>query len=60
MSEIEKDVKEALAAEIEEDFLRRREERKSLERKWQLNMNFVRGNQYCDLDRAGDIVEEDK
>ena len=60
MSEIEKDAKDALAAEIEEDFLRRREERRGLERSWQLNMNFVCGNQYCDLDGAGEIVEEDK
>ena len=60
MSEIEKDLKDALAAEIEEDFLRRREERRGLERSWQLNMNFVCGNQYCDLDGAGEIIEEDK
>ena len=60
MNEIEKDAKDALAAEIEEDFLRRREERRSLERRWQLNMNFVCGNQYCDLDGAGEIIEEDK
>ena len=60
MTEIEKNAKDALAAEIEEDFLRRREERRSLERKWQLNMNFVCGNQYCDLDGAGEIIEEDK
>lgn len=60
MNEFEKDAKDALAAEIEEDFLRRREERKRLERSWQLNMNFVCGNQYCDLDGAGEIVQEDK
>ncbi|MCH5148891.1 MAG: hypothetical protein J1G05_06010 [Clostridiales bacterium] len=60
MTEIEKDTKDALAAEIEDDFLRRREERRSLERSWQLNMNFVSGNQYCDLDGAGEIIEEDK
>ena len=60
MTENDKDTKDALAAEIEEDFLRRREERRSLERSWQLNMNFVCGNQYCDLDGAGEIVEEDK
>ncbi len=65
MTEFEKDnkdelAKDALAAEIEEDFIRRREERKSLERGWQLNMNFVCGNQYCDIDGAGEIVQEDK
>ena len=60
MTENEKDKKDELAAEIEEDFLRRREERRTLERRWQLNMNFVSGNQYCDLDGAGEIIEEDK
>lgn len=60
MNEMEKDLKDALAAEIEEDFLRRRAERRNLERSWQLNMNFVCGNQYCDLDGAGEIIEEDK
>lgn len=60
MNEVEKDMKDALVSEIEEDYLRRREERRSLERSWQLNMNFVCGNQYCDLDGAGEIVQEDK
>ncbi len=56
----EKTPEERLALEVEEDFLRRRSERKALERSWQLNMNFVCGNQYCDLDAAGEIYEEDK
>ena len=50
----EKTPEEKLALEVEEDFLRRREERRTLERGWQLNMNFVCGNQYCGLDAAGD------
>lgn len=52
--------REPLAEEIENDFLRRREERRTLERSWQLNMNFVNGNQYCDVDASGEIAEEDK
>lgn len=51
---------ERLAGEVENDFLRRRQERKSLERSWQLNMNFAAGNQYCGLDSKGEIVEEGK
>jgi len=51
---------ERLAGEVENDFLRRQQERKSLERRWQLNMNFVAGNQYCDLDAKGEIAEEGK
>ena len=62
MSELknEKSPEERLALEVEEDFLHRRDERKALERGWQLNMNFVCGNQYCDLDAAGEMFEEDK
>ncbi len=51
---------ERLAGAVENDFLRRQQERKSLERRWQLNMNFVAGNQYCDLDAKGEIAEEGK
>lgn len=54
----EKTPEEKLAIEVEEDFLRRREERRTLERGWQLNMNFVCGNQYCGLDAAGELYEE--
>ncbi len=51
--------KRALAAEITEDFSARQRARKQLERGWQLNMNFVSGNQYCDISPAGEIEEED-
>lgn len=48
-----------LAAEVTQDFLKRQEERRLLERGWQLNMNFVSGNQYCDINALGEIEEED-
>lgn len=48
-----------LAREICEDFQARQRERRQLERGWQLNMNFVSGNQYCDISPAGEIEEED-
>ena len=51
---------ELLVDEVTEDFLRRQEERKRLERGWQLNMNFVNGNQYCDINSSGEIYEEEK
>ncbi len=50
---------EELAREVFKDFERRREERRALERGWQLNMNFVNGKQYCGIDRSGEIVEEE-
>jgi hypothetical protein len=55
-----KDRDKMVAEEVTKDFLRRQEERRYLERSWQLNMNFVSGNQYCDVNSAGEIYEEDK
>ena len=49
-----------LAEEIVEDFESRREARRSIENGWTLNMNFVSGNQYCDVSPFGEIVEEEK
>ena len=43
---------------VKEAFESRREARRSLERSWELNMNFLSGNQYCDVGPAGEIVEE--
>jgi hypothetical protein len=42
------------------DFRRRQEERRYIERGWQLNMNFLSGNQYCDVNALGEIEEEGK
>ncbi|MBQ8322559.1 MAG: hypothetical protein IJX91_01185 [Clostridia bacterium] len=52
--------KAKLAAEIEADFERRREARRSIESGWILNMNFFSGNQYCDVSPFGGVVDEDK
>ncbi len=62
MTETEKEERrrEKIAAEVTEDFERRREARRSVESGWLLNMNFFSGNQYCDISPAGGIVEEDK
>ncbi len=51
---------ELLAEEVTRDFLKRQEERRLTERGWQLNMNFVSGNQYCDVNASGEIFEEEK
>ena len=47
-----------LADEVTADFERRREERKRLERAWELNMNFLSGNQYCGMTASGELEEE--
>ncbi len=44
-----------LVAEVQADFKRRQEERRYIERGWQLNMNFVSGNQYCDVNALGEL-----
>ena len=49
-----------IAEEVTADFVRRREKRRSVENGWLLNMNFLSGNQYCDVSPFGDIVTEDK
>lgn len=41
------------------DFKRRQEERRLLERSWQLNVNFINGNQYCDVNSLGEIEQEE-
>ncbi len=44
-----------LALAIENDFENRRKERLSFERQWELNMNFISGNQYCEIGARGEI-----
>lgn len=40
------------------DFERRREERRKVESGWVLAMNFLAGNQYCDIMPSGGVEEE--
>ena len=49
-----------LIEQIEKDFDARRKERLALERQWELNMNFLMGNQHCALTPRGDLAVEDK
>ncbi|MGN1373314.1 MAG: hypothetical protein ACI4VK_04630 [Candidatus Coproplasma sp.] len=42
---------------IYQDFYRRQQERRLLERGWQLNVNFINGNQYCDVNTLGEIED---
>lgn len=50
---------ELLCKEVEEQFLQLQEERKQLERSWELNINFVNGNQYCTV-AAGELTSVEK
>ena len=56
----ESERKKKIAEDITLDFENRREDRRRIENTWRLNMNFVSGNQYCDVSPFGDLVEEDK
>lgn len=50
---------EDLLCEVKEDFLKRREGRRSLEQQWNLNLNYLSGNQYCEISPSGDVLEEE-
>ena len=49
---------EELVKSVELDFENRRKMRLKLERQWELNMNFLVGNQYCDINTRGEIVSK--
>ena len=49
-----------LANEVVNDFQKRREERKSFEEQWKLNLNYLAGNQYCEISPTGEVREENK
>ncbi len=49
---------QALAAEIQREYERRREDRREIELGWRLNQNFLMGNQYCDvIHETGELVD---
>ena len=51
---------EEIVAQTQSDFEYRRQQRVELERQWELNVNFLTGNQYCDVSSNGEIRGEDK
>ncbi|MCL2675205.1 MAG: hypothetical protein FWE84_01250 [Firmicutes bacterium] len=56
----DKDFAEDLVAEVKEDYLLRREGRRHFEAQWQLNSNFLSGNQYCAVSLAGNLEDRGK
>ena len=56
---LQKDAERRLAEWVLNEFSARREERRFLERGWELNMNFLAGNQYCRIGANGEIEEEE-
>ncbi|MDD4291583.1 MAG: hypothetical protein PHX51_05050 [Clostridia bacterium] len=51
--------REDIVQELKNDFAKRQKQRRGYELQWLLNMNFLNGNQYCDVFRDG-IVDLDK
>lgn len=49
-----------LVEEVILDYKKRREERRSLEAQWQLNINFMMGNQYSYICANGGLKEDEK
>ncbi len=49
-----------IVTEVLEDFKRRQNERKPYEANWQLCMNFLMGNQYCEVGFGGEVEEYEK
>ena len=49
-----------LVASVIADFNMRREERLSIEKQWQLNVNYLMGNQYAEITPTGEVKEENK
>lgn len=49
-----------IVQEVMADYAKRREERRSLEAQWQLNINFMMGNQYSYIASNGGIREDEK
>ncbi len=49
-----------IVQDVKRDFAERQQMRRPYELAWQLNMNFVMGNQYCGISPRGEVVQEDK
>ncbi|MBE5742816.1 MAG: hypothetical protein E7360_05850 [Clostridiales bacterium] len=51
---------EQIVKEVKEDFLTRQAERRKTERQWELNLNYLEGNQYCEITANGEVEETEK
>lgn len=49
-----------LVKEVVDDFKRRAEERRSFDLIWQINSNFLMGNQYCSVGYGGELEEQER
>lgn len=49
-----------IVKEVIDDFKRRAEAKKSFDLIWQINMNFLMGNQYCNVGYGGQLEEQER
>ena len=54
---LESEKQSKLVAEIKNDYIKRKEERRGIEQSWLLNMNFVVGNQFSYINSEGEVVD---
>lgn len=54
------DISKEIVTFVTEEYVRRRNERLPFEKQWKLNLNYVAGNQYCEILPNGQIHEEEK
>lgn len=59
-NETKNSFEEDLVQDVIDDFKRSQEERRSYEAQWELNMNFLMGNQHCVIGLTGEVEEYDK
>ena len=57
---LSQDFADDVVADVKSDFNERQKMRRPYELSWQLNMNFMMGNQYCEISPRGCIEQEDK
>ena len=51
---------EDVVRDVVEDFSRRQMERAQIEKQWELNLNYLSGNQYCEIASNGEVEETEK
>lgn len=51
---------EDVVKDVTQDFAQRQQSRRSYELTWRQNLNFLMGNQYCNVAPSGEVVQEDK
>lgn len=56
----DRDTDEMIVGDVLKDFEARRAERRAFDLTWELNMNFVLGNQYSSISPSGEITDTEK